>query len=354
MSTVSPSRPRKRPKPNPYRYGWRDVCVIAPDGTETFQRVPLTLQDVLFPKTGDFIVQTDAHNSDTAYLKEVFKSRLAGHRTAAVISDCLVDWNLPGVEPLGPDIAVFFGVKQFDDWATFDVAAEGARPVLVVEVTSPKTRQNDIGPKFEFYQQARVPLYLIANASGRGRKRRLQLMGYRYTRRGYQPIKPDAQGRIVLEPLRLAVGITRDRRGGYDRLVCFDLETGEELGDYTAVVEALAAAQAEARAQAERANAEAKRAERRGEARRRRDPCPRRGRGADPRTGSSAEGVATSRIVSPRPVHGNFALMRRVVVRLISRGTLPPSRWESSRLPSGCACIMAWLRRVPTGEERPC
>ncbi len=317
MSTVSPSRPTKRPKPDPYRYGWRDVCVVAPDGTETFQRVPLTLRDVLFPKTGDFILQTDAHDSDRVYLKYVFKARLARDRTAAVISDCLVDWNLPDVEPLGPDIAVFLGVKQIDDWATFDVAAEGARPALVIEVTSPRTRKNDLGPKFGFYQQARVPLYLIADAAGRGRKRRLKLIGYRYTRRGYQTIEPDAQGRIYLEPVGLSVGITQDPRGGFDRLACFDPKTGEELGDYTAVVEALAEAQAEAqvarrlaqsarrkvrtatqrrgRNPARRGRDPTRRA--RGPARRARGPSSRRSRGADPRAGNRVEVVAPTQII---------------------------------------------------------
>ena len=59
MSTVSKSRPPRSPGPDPYRYGWRYVRVVAPDGSETFDQVPLTLEDVLFPQVGDFIVQTD-------------------------------------------------------------------------------------------------------------------------------------------------------------------------------------------------------------------------------------------------------------------------------------------------------
>jgi Uma2 family endonuclease len=215
----------------------------------TSKQVPLTIKDVLFPQVGDFIVQTEAHVADVFYLRSVFKARLAGVRRAAVVADCRVDWNLPGVEPLGPDVAVFFGVKRYYDWETFDVAAEGARPALVVEVTSPKTRANDLKEKFEYYFQARVPLYLIANAKGRGAKRRLELIGYRYARGGYRRIEPDEQGRIYLEPVGLSVGITRDPLGGFDRLACYDPETGRELGDYTAVVAELA--EAEARAHAE-------------------------------------------------------------------------------------------------------
>ena len=53
------------------------------------------------------------------------------------------------------------------DWATLDVAAEGARPALVVEVTSPSTRENDLGTKPDFYHRAGVPLYVIADVAGR-------------------------------------------------------------------------------------------------------------------------------------------------------------------------------------------
>ncbi|MGP0062701.1 MAG: Uma2 family endonuclease [Isosphaeraceae bacterium] len=284
MSTVSRSRPPESPRrgPDPYRYGWRYVAVTAPDGTETFDQVPLTLEDLLFPQEGDFIVQTRAHNSDVKYLADVFEAQLIGDPEAWVIPDGRVDWNLPGVRPLGPDIAVFLGVRRYDEWETFSVAAVGARPALVVEITSRSTRKNDLGVKVKFYHQAKVPVYLIADVTGRGAKRRVNLIGYRYTRRGYRRIEPDAQGRIHLEALRLTVGVTHDRRVGFERVACFDAENGEELGDYTAMKEdrqqakALAEAEAQARDKAEkraeveaqardkaekRAEAEAKRAE---------------------------------------------------------------------------------------------
>ncbi len=60
MSTVSTSRPAKRPpdEPDPFRYGWRYVTVRGSDGKATIDQISLTLEDVLFPETGDFIVQT--------------------------------------------------------------------------------------------------------------------------------------------------------------------------------------------------------------------------------------------------------------------------------------------------------
>jgi Uma2 family endonuclease len=247
----------KPPEPDPYYYGWRYVRVVAPDGTERFDQVPLTARDVLFPQVDDFIVQTRRHNIDVRYLANVFEAQLAGDESAVVISDTRVDWNLEGIEPLGPDIAVFRGVRRDDDWETFDVAAERAKPLLVTEVTSPRTRKNDLKLKVDFYHQAKVPLYLIADATKKNGRRRLRLIGYRYQRGGYQVLAADAQGRIVLERFGLSVGVTRDERSGNDRLACYDLKTGQELGDYAGVSEALVEAEAAARTAKQQTRAEA-------------------------------------------------------------------------------------------------
>jgi len=269
MSTVSTSRPPTRPPDDadPFRYGWRYVTVRRADGTETIDQVPLTLEDVLFPETGDFIVQTDLHDTDTSYLKYVFNAKLAGDPQAVAVSDCRVDWNIPGVRPLGPDVAVFFGIKRRKPWATLDVVAEGARPALVVEVTSTGTRQNDLEIKPDYYHRARVPLYVIADVLEETEEtRHLELIGYRYAPAGYERIAPDARGWIWLDPLGLWLGVVQDPRLGCDRLACFEAETGAEIGDYEAISDALAAAtaaqaHAEAKAQAEaraRERAEAK------------------------------------------------------------------------------------------------
>jgi hypothetical protein len=266
MSTVSNSGPLRRPPDDsdPFRLGWRYVKIRRPDGTDGYEQVPLTEEDVLFPEEDDFIVQTDYHWIDMGYLWAVFRARLAAQLDALVLSDCRVDWNIPGVRPLGPDVAVFFGVgPRHGDIATFDLAAEGARPVLVIEITSPATRDNDLGIKVDFYHRAGVPLYVIADATeAPGGGRRLELIAYRYTRAGYRRVKPDARGRIALGPLGLLVGVVRDAGTDCDRLACYDAETGEEVGDYTAVRQALAAeAAGRAEAEAGRAEAEAGRAE---------------------------------------------------------------------------------------------
>ena len=272
MSSVSKSRPA-RAKADPFRYGWRYVRVKGPDGTVTEEQVPLTEEDVLFPKFGDFIVQNNPHDDDVSYLKAVSKSRLARDRTSAVLSDCRVDFNLPGVRPLGPDVAAFTGVARDEGWQTFRVRAEGARPLLVVEVTSPATEKNDLGRKVDFYYRAEVPVYVIVKASGRGRKRRLELIGYRHAPGSYERIESDEQGRIYLDALQVWLGTKRDPRGGYDRVVCYDGRTGEEIGDLAAQMKGRARADRRAEAESRRAEAESRRRGGGPRPRRRRGPC---------------------------------------------------------------------------------
>ena len=110
-----------------------DTCAVTrPDGTEDFDQVPLTPEDVLFPQEDDFIVQNTAHNADRGYLDYVFSDRLSETPTTVVLADCRIDWNIPGVRPLGPDIAVFSGVKRRPPkgWDTFYVAVERREAAL--------------------------------------------------------------------------------------------------------------------------------------------------------------------------------------------------------------------------------
>ena len=197
-----------RQQPDPYRCGWRYTRGIRPDGTEDFDQVSLTPDDVLFPQEDDFIVQNTAHNADRRYLDDVFGDRLSETPTAVVLADCRIDWNVPGVRPLGPDIAVFVGVKRrpAKGWDTFHVALEDAKPQLVVEINSPSTRRNDLGVKVGFYHLASVPLYVIADVVDRGTKRQVTLIGYRHGPKAYKPIAARKDGRIYLEPLRLWLG----------------------------------------------------------------------------------------------------------------------------------------------------
>jgi hypothetical protein len=230
------------PETDPYRYGWRYVRQVGPDGTETWEEVPLTLEDVLHPQEGDFLVNDSAHNNDRNYLHTILDSRRSRWPSAVVLCDVRVDLNIPPVRPLGPDISIFFNVRDPGRrWGTFAVAAEGVRPVLLVEITSPETRDNDVGIKVDYYHRAGAALYVIVDRPQPDGP--VQLLGYRHVPPRFERLAPDAQGRLPLGPLGLLLGA----RG--NRVVLFDAATGEEVADLEGEQLARAAAEARAREQ---------------------------------------------------------------------------------------------------------
>ncbi len=245
--------------PDPYRYGWRYVRRILDNGDEEFDQIPLTLEDVLHPQEEDFIVHTYEHERTCTYVENVLVSHLAADPTAVVLRDVRVAWDVPGLRPMGPDITVIRGVRAVQNWGTFDVAHEGTRPILVIEVTSPETRHLDLEDKVVKYAQAGIPQYLIIDLREVRGYLEPRLLGYQLTPDGYERLTPDDRGWLWLESVQIGVGL-RDRR-----VVCYDA-AGQAMGDYPSVQAArvlaeVRAADAEARARAEeqaRADAEAR------------------------------------------------------------------------------------------------
>jgi hypothetical protein len=85
----------------------------------------------------------------------------------------------------------------------------------------------------------------------------VKVVGYRYTATRYVRMRPDAQRRYLLPGLGLRIGAKGDR------VALYDADSGEEVGDYTAVTRALEAAVAahQAEAVARQAEAAARQAE---------------------------------------------------------------------------------------------
>src|SRR5262249_2301862 len=61
------------------------------------------------------------------------------------------------------------------------------------------------------------------------------LIGYRWTAQRYVRMRLDKQGRLLLKPLGVRLGLVNDR------VVCYDAATDEPIGDYTQVTQALQA-----------------------------------------------------------------------------------------------------------------
>lgn len=240
------------PTNDQWRYGYRYVPFDTLDGTTEYTVVPLTLEEALYPQEGDQVVHSDIHQRRCVYLYNVFRARLSSEPHAAVLHDVPVRWNVPEVRPNAPDIVVMTGIQERREWSSFDVAAESARPALVVEITSPSTRIHDLANKTDDYWDAGVPLYVIVDFSQRRSTTTRRLLGYQTSLDGYVPIVPNERGWLWLEPVGLWLGIDGDN------LVCYDQDE-QSIDDYVEVV----AAREEAEVRAEEAEARAAEAEQR-------------------------------------------------------------------------------------------
>jgi Uma2 family endonuclease len=245
-----------------FDYGYRDVYVKGQSGREVWKRLPLTLEDVLHPQEGDVHMLGEPHSDDCTYLRTVLKARRVGRRSVVVLTDCGIYWDIPGLRHHSPDVAVIFGVRQLKAWETFHVAEEGVWPSLIIEITSPKSRVNDVKTKVTQYAQAGVPYYVIADQRQAGGRRRLHLISYRLESGVYQNV-PLVANRAWLEPVNLWLAVAVNPDTGADRVALIDPKTDAEIGDYTAISQALEAeataraAEATARAAAEARAAEA-------------------------------------------------------------------------------------------------
>jgi colicin import membrane protein len=256
-SSSKNGKSRHAEQPDPFRFGWRYVPQIAADGSKQWVRVPLTLDDVLHPQERDHIPDNSQQSRDCNYLYGVLTWRLAGNPHTVVFTDCLINWGVRGLGNHSPDISVFDGVTEPNrDWRSFAVAREGARPVLAIEIVSPdahdrRARDNDVVIKVREYYRARLPIYALVDQEEVEGPRRI--VGYRRGSRKYVPLPLDEQGRLLLEPVRLLMGL-RD-----ERVVCWDADTGEAIADFVQMaqarqdVEAQLIAETQARQQAEAA-----------------------------------------------------------------------------------------------------
>lgn len=224
--------------PDPFRFGWRDVQQIGPNGSKRWVQVPLTWEDALHPQEGDHISENRQQEKDRRYLASVLEMHLSGNPRALVLSDCLINWGVRGLGNHSPDICVFEDVNdpQHRNWGTFRVAAEEARPVLAIEIVSPdahdrRVRDNDVVIKVREYYRAGVPLYVIVDQERPDGPR--ELIGYRRGARKYLRMRADAQGRLFLEPVRLWLGL-RD-----ERAVFWDADSGKEMLGLADTVQAL-------------------------------------------------------------------------------------------------------------------
>jgi hypothetical protein len=239
----------RRPKIDRFIYGWRDVVRKGRDGRPRLVQVPLTEEDVLHPCEGDHIKNNEEHAVDCSYLHWVYKSLLTAVAGALVLMDVPVYWDERALGHHSPDLTVIFGTRRRPRWTRFDVAREGVRPTMLLEITSQSTRTVDLNRKRREYYRAHVPLYVIVDELPNREEdepRDLRIIGYRRGTRRYERLELNEQGRLWLDPIGIGLGVENGR------VRCYDHE-GNRIGDFTELkqqrdAEARARQQAEQRA----------------------------------------------------------------------------------------------------------
>jgi Protein of unknown function (DUF820). len=121
---------------------------------------------------------------------------------------------------------------------------------LIIEITSPETRENDVVWKVAHYARAGVAQYVIVDNIGRRGERQLRFLDYRLVGDTYRLQPPDERGWVYLELADLWVGVEGDH------VVCY-ADDSTAFGDYATVVQQAAEAEARARAAEEQAQREA-------------------------------------------------------------------------------------------------
>lgn len=110
----------------------------------------------------------------------------------------------------GPDFFIVKGVDRAQPRQSWIVWEEGGRyPDVIVELLSPSTAAQDLGPKKALYEQVfRTFEYFCVNPDG------FTLQGWRLSGTRYVAIQPDTRGWLWSESLQLWLGMQAGRFQG--------------------------------------------------------------------------------------------------------------------------------------------
>jgi len=182
--------------------------------------IPLE-QEMEYPTSdGQPMAETTLHRKIMADLIEALERHFAG------VPDVWVGGNLflcyrkgdPSAA-LAPDVLLAKGVTKWDrpNYLLWEETA----PSLVVEVTSRKTRREDLGKKKDVYERIGVEEYVLFDPYGDWLRPRLQGFGLEGGR--YQPIAPAEDGSLASR----ATGLILRPEG--ERLRLFDPAAGKPV-----------------------------------------------------------------------------------------------------------------------------
>ena len=200
--------------------------VDGPGGTKKQVEMRLTPEIFLNPQLGDQIMYGERHSRVGREIAGLLESRLEGTPDVVVFFDLKVFFREPDLPAPGPDVMVVRGIRP-GNRLSFKVRKESVRPCLIVEVVSPgdsKIRRIDLEKKVEIYERAGIQEYVIVDWLLQDP--RFRLLGYRLDGSGcYQPIEPDAEGRLLSETTEVWLQVSPDG----ERVLVFEHPSGRQV-----------------------------------------------------------------------------------------------------------------------------
>jgi Uma2 family endonuclease len=199
-----------------------------PDGQMEQLLIPLTPRDYLYPRFGDKWLQGRPHSEVVPDVADRLRRWFQPRRDILVLYSVRHKLG-PGLPNPAPDVSVIVGARDSaPGMRTYDVVKQGTAPALIIEVISPqdaRIRRVDEHNKVLHYQRAGVREYLLVRIP-EPFPGPFAIFGYRLdAARTYQPIVPDAAGRLLCETFGLWFSLSPAR----DRLIVRDVATGEIL-----------------------------------------------------------------------------------------------------------------------------
>ncbi len=229
MPEQHPDKVQTYPEDDEFYYGHRPVFEYDENGRELYYYIPLTPDDFLDPEEGDFFMQGTLHEDTVDDLKSIFRYHFRNRKDIKIYSDLKIIWDAGGKENPAPDVSIFQNVRNPEKHRrVFSVAEEGVSPFFILEVVSPRYRQEDVLRKPSIYRRAGVEEYIIVDS---GQKRNdssevsWTVQGYRLKGKKYDPIAPDRQRRIYSRTADLWIGPSESG----DRIIIYDGQTGKEI-----------------------------------------------------------------------------------------------------------------------------
>jgi Uma2 family endonuclease len=147
---------------------------------------------------GEPMAETDYHITAIMLLMDALRYFFRNRPDVLVASNMFWFWERGNpFARRAPDVMVVPRVGNHPRFSFRSWNEGGAVPALIIELTSYKTWQEDIGPKFELYQRLGVREYFVFDPLSRYVSPTFQ--GYRLKAGRYRPIRPAADRSLASE-----------------------------------------------------------------------------------------------------------------------------------------------------------